>query len=412
MRLRLLSVLACCLSLLAPRGAVAAPIVIDASRAATLPREAGGPGPGICATAVHLSADDALTSTAAAQFYLDQPVGTNQVDDKTRFMAPTVNFHNSDPAALTDYPNAAPLPFSSLSGSPKRGNDRDLAMRVRGYVNITRAGIFTFAVLADDGYSLSIGALSILQSSSLNASLRDSQQVEFGAAGLYPLELVYFKNRGPAVLDLAVSARADAEVRMYNQTLGPGFQLVNQTGQVALYPTLAGTTDCTECTTDASCGAGAGRYCGNGVCQSCILSNHCGASCVSCDRTGQVCTNGQCVGCTYDLQCGVGKTCDIAFGQCIPRPALTYGGGCSATRSTGSDASPAGLFLLGLGALLTLRRGRWSFRPVAAASRSHPRGRPSGVGRGGVRAPVSAPRLGADADPAVRPGRYRRDRAA
>ena len=44
--------------------------------------------------------------------------------------------------------------------------------------------------------------------------------------------------------------------------------------------------------------------------------------------------------------------------------------------------------------------------------RGHPGRRPGGVGRGGVRAPVPAPRLGADADPAVRAGRYGRDRAA
>lgn len=367
-------VLLLALALVLPRTTEAAPIRIAASQAADYVRSVTAPGPGLCTSAVHLTTDDVLVSTAVAQTVLSQAVGMGAVDDSARFLAPLVHFRNSDAAALTDFPNPAALPFARLQTSPKPGNDRNLALRARGYIHIYRAGIFTFSVLADDGYSLSLAGVPIIASTATGYSLRDSRQVDFESAGLYAIELTYFQNQGPAVLQLTVANRADAEVQSFGQGLGPGFVLANSTAESALYPAIAGATDCRECTSDASCGTGAGLYCGDGLCQKCITNSHCGPACQSCSRGGQICLNGACAPCTADEQCGPGNTCDGQNGQCIRRPELTYSGGCQiATRSSGDasarGASGSGLvmslaFLLGL--FLLLRRA--SFRRTSSAA--------------------------------------------
>src|SRR5262245_6821287 len=52
-RLPLYFLVACSISLLTPRSAASAPIVIDPCRSAAAPLGQGGPGSGFCATAVH-----------------------------------------------------------------------------------------------------------------------------------------------------------------------------------------------------------------------------------------------------------------------------------------------------------------------------------------------------------------------
>lgn len=347
-----------------PRSATAAPISIPASLAADYVHSVEAPGPGLCASAVHLNTDDVLVNVSVARAALGQAVGTGYVDDSVRFVAPVIHFRNSDPAASTDYPSPAALPFARLAGAPKVGDDRNIAMRARGYINIYRAGIFTFSVLADDGYSLLVAGVPILSSTVTGYSLRDSRQVDFAAPGFYAIELTYFQNGGPAAVQLAVANRADAEVQQFGQSLGPSFVLANSTSQSALFPAIAGATDCTECQSDASCGAGRGLYCGNGICQKCILNSHCGPSCQVCSSSGQVCVAGACAPCTFDEQCGPGNACDVPNGQCIPRPTLTYSGGCqlAATRAPQSDDTSRGWLWLVPGLALILALRRYSFR--------------------------------------------------
>ena len=264
MRPRLLTLFVYCLLLPAAHRAAAVPIVIPANRVASALRTDAPTG--ICTTSVHVTNDAALTRVTDAALYLDQAVGQSIVDDKITFRYNTFNFHNSDPAAVTDFPSPAALPFTNQQGTPKLGNDKDIAMRVRGYVNIKHAGTYTFAVLADDGYSLSIAGTPVLASSTTNQSVRDSKQVQFAAAGLYAIQMIYFKATGPAVLDLAVSLRADVEVNAFPQSLGPNFVLADTA--TPLYTAAAGISDCTECPGtpgDTTCGAN--KVCLSMVCR-------------------------------------------------------------------------------------------------------------------------------------------------
>lgn len=371
-----------CLLLLTPCAALlslhvdAAPVVIPPDRAAAPPRT--DPGSGVCATAVHLSADGILTGVDVARFYLTRPPGAEGVDGRITTRYATVQLRNGADGAQTDHEGALPLPFSSVPGAPSAGNDRNIALRVRGYVNITRPGTYTFGVLANDGFSLAIGGEQVLRSTYTDVSLRDSRQVSFGAVGLYPIDLVYFQKDGPAVLELTRADQEDAEVASAPGRLPATFRPLAAS---ALYSAAVGASPaCTECGEDAACGAGTGQYCRDGLCQGCNIASRCGAACQpcsgdtpvchgmrcvacsaddtsACDRQGLLCAENRCVRCVSDSQCGEGRTCDTAFGQCIKTPGTQYGGGCSAAGGgPGGAGACGGLLVLWL--LLLLRRRR------------------------------------------------------
>ena len=319
-------------SALVPREAAAVPIVVTAAQAAAAAKSEAGTG--VCVTAVHLSSFNTLTDPTVAGFYVGQPVGMSNVDGKISLPVSTVNFHNGDPKAIADFANPQPLPFSSLAGAARPGNDQNIALRARGYLNVQSPAVYTFGVQADDGYRLLVGGAQIMQSMFTGASLHDSRQVRFLAAGLYPIELVYFQQTGAAVIGLAKSSLpADVEVASATAALPMTFQPL---AGAELFPALAGQPSCSECRNDADCGPSGGQYCRDGLCQGCLVSARCGASCMPCpaslpacggtqcvecsptdthvcDAQGNLCINNVCTGCTADDQCGTGKICDHRF---------------------------------------------------------------------------------------------------
>ena len=381
------------LAALSPRESLAAPIVVTPAQAAAAAKSVDGTG--ACATAVHLSSFNTLTSPGVAAFYVSQSPGMSTVDGKLSLTVSTVNYRNGDPKAISDFPGARPLPFSSLAGSPKAGNDQNIAMRVRGYLNVRSAATYTFGLQADDGYRLSIGGVLILQSTVTGASLHDSRQVQFTGPGLYPLELVYFQQTGPGVLALASSPRVDVEVAATPTALPASFQLV---GASELFTALVGQGSCRECQVDADCGVNAGQYCRDGLCQGCLVGARCGASCTACpaalpacsgtqcsecspedthvcDLKGFLCINNTCTPCISDAQCATGQICDSAFGQCIARPDIQYSGGCSSTPAGPGSGSGALLAALLVGLFFFGERTRSRAAGQAVSDRPRPRRR-------------------------------------
>ncbi len=329
----------------------AAPVQIPAASSAANPRrDLGG---GLCGSAVHLTLPGVLTSVDAARAFLSPAAGMANIDDRLTTRFAYLNFINSVDNARSDIANPEPLPFSPLSSAQKPSDGQNIAMRLRGYMNIPRAGIYTFGVQADDGYSLVIAGTPISQSTTNDVSLRDSRQVQFAAPGLYSIELTYYQNRSQAVLALVRSSQADLELRASPTPFPSSFTLIEQT---SLYSAVAGSSSCSECTADADCTT-SGQYCGAGLCQDCNNSRHCGASCTPCSADKPICSNGSCGPCTSDLQCLDGQICDTALGACTARPELQFAGGCSAgaqASSTGAaGASPAPLLAF-FGLLLSL----------------------------------------------------------
>lgn len=341
----------------------AAPVVIRGSQASGNPRRDSGQG--LCSSAVHLNAANMLSNVSAATFFLSQPVGMNNVDDKLTRAVPMVNFTNDDSGASSDFSSPLLLPFSSRAAAPNPNDGQNIAMRVRGYINIKKAGVYTFGVQADDGYALSIAGVPIVQSTQTDVALRDSQQVQFDRPGLYSVQLTYFQQSAGAVLSLARSDQQDVELRSSTTRFPQSFALVPQSD---LHSAVAGTSSCTECSVDADCGSG--QYCGAGLCQGCADSSHCGASCSACPSDKPICNGTSCGPCTSDLQCLEGQICDSALGGCVPRPSLQFAGGCSAglgTDAQGRSAASSLALLMGLFALLffSKRKQGWAAPPSA-----------------------------------------------
>lgn len=375
------------LAALTPQESLAAPIVVTPAQAAAAAKS--GAGTGACATAVHLASFNTLTSPGVAAFYVSQSPGMSSVDGKISLPVSVVNFRNADPKAVSDFQGAQPLPFSSLAGSPKAGNDQNIAMRVRGYLNVRDAATYTFGVQADDGYRLSIGGILILQSTVTGASLHDSRQVQFTGPGLFSLELVYFQQTGPGVVALARAPRVDVEVTATPTALPASFKLVDAS---ELFSALVGTGSCRECQVDADCGANAGQYCRDGLCQGCLVGARCGASCTTCpaglpacsgtqcsecspedthvcDLKGWLCINNACTPCISDAQCATGQICDSAFGQCIARPRIQYSGGCSSAPAAPGPGSGALLAALLAGLFFFAKRERSRAASQAVSNR-------------------------------------------
>ena len=355
--------LALVVAALLPRGAFAAPVVIGPAQAAAVAKS--GAGMGACATAVHLSSFNTLTNPGVAAFYVSQASGSSSIDGKISLAINAVNFRNGDPKTVADFSGAQPLPFSSLPGAAQPGNNQNIAMRVRGYLNVRSAATYTFGVQADDGYRLSIGGILISQSTATGASLHDSRQVQFTGSGLYPIELVYFQQTGPGVVALARAPGIDVEVSSTPTALPASFKLLDPAD---LFTALVGKGSCGECQVDADCGAGSGQYCRDGLCQGCLVGSHCGATCMQCptelpacsgtqctecsaedthvcDLKGLLCINNACTPCSSDSQCETGKICDSAFGQCIVRPNIQYSGGCSSAPAAAAAAGSGALFV-------------------------------------------------------------------
>lgn len=342
--------------------AEAAPVVIGGSQASGNPRRDSGQG--LCTSAVHLNAANMLTNVSAATFYLSQPVGMNNVDNKLTRPVPMVHFTNGAATASSDFASPQLLPFSAFTAAPSPSDGQNLAMRVRGYINVKKAGIYTFGVQADDGYALSIAGVPIIASSQTDVALRDSQPVQFDRPGMYSVQLTYFQQSGPAVLSLVRSDQLEAEQRSSTTRFPASYSVVPQSD---LHSAVAGTSSCTECGADADCGGG--QYCGAGLCQGCADSSHCGPSCSACPAEKPICDGSSCGPCTSDLQCLEGQICDSALGGCIPRPSLQFAGGCSA--GLGADpqspsSAPTLALLMGLLALLFFsRRARSSLGETA-----------------------------------------------
>ncbi|HNN94387.1 MAG TPA: thrombospondin type 3 repeat-containing protein [Pseudomonadota bacterium] len=327
---------------------LAAPVAIPSQSAVAIPRR--DVGSGLCANAVHLTMSNALTSVDAARAYLSPSAGMTNIDDRLTTRLAYLNFINNVDNARSDLPNPEPLPFSPVASAQKPSDGQNVAMRLRGYMNIAKAGIYTFGVQADDGFSLLIGGTPISQSTTNDVSLRYSRQVQFSTPGLYSVELTYYQNRSQAVLMVARSPQADLEVSASTTPFPASFQLIEQT---SLFSAVAGTSACSECAADTDCTNG-GEYCGAGICQACNNSRHCGASCTPCSADKPICNGGTCGPCTSDLQCLDGQICDTARGGCITRPDLQFAGGCSAG-SPDATASRSGAPLLALlGVVLSL----------------------------------------------------------
>ena len=305
------------------------------AKAATARKDVGD---GLCATVVHVQ-DPAIGMVPYSS--VDEAIGTlnktsTRVTEDARISAPysRVNFKNNEPVAIGDFPDDLLFPFSDNPGASPPGNDRNFVVRLRGYINIDPPDLKdpnalsrTMGLFADDGARLSIGgALVTVPDVDQRLASRRIRQVQYGSAGLYPIELVYYQNGSNAVLELSQSDVLVPENTKLTNLRDLGFTLVgsprpNLFVNTELYTAREGSApSCTECSNDSACGRG--NYCvkdwgstpPEGLCQQCNVPDHCGPDCRICTGNTKLCHQGACVQCTADTDCAAGETCDD--GEC------------------------------------------------------------------------------------------------
>jgi outer membrane exchange protein TraA len=348
---------------LSPALSSAQPLPIPATAKVAAPRK--DLGDGLCATVVHVqdpaigqvpfsSIDDALGS-------LNQSSSRLTEDARKSRSYSLINFKNNEPVAIGDFPDDVLFPYSDNAGATPPGNDRNFAVRLRGYINVDAdnlAGLQrTIGLFADDGARLQIGgALVTAPDVDQRLSSRRIRQVNYGAAGLYPIELVYYQNGSNAVLELSESDQWVPENTKLTNLRELGFTLIgaprpNLFVNTELYTARAGSVpSCVECRDDATCGKG--NYCvkdfgptpPEGLCQECNVSDHCGPDCRACGGTSRICHQGSCVQCLSDADCSLGDRCNATIHSCeTPIQDWRYVGGCSASGPAGGSGLSAGL---------------------------------------------------------------------
>lgn len=343
---------------LVPR-ALAAPITVSASGAAAQARsDVGG---GVCGTAVLFKTQATpLAQLSDAMALLNKaPNDANILDRRSRIFG-NLNFRNSDLLAIGDFtaPDAADalFPYSNSASADPPGIDTNIALRLRGYLNIKdnlSGSPMTFGLNCDDACSLTIATQAIIPLADVRISTRFTKQVIFQAPGLYPLEIVYFQNASAAFLEWSRALSAEPEGSQINSLDVSTFQIVPPTD---LFAAITDTNvACQECGAPGMTCA-TGSYCGDGLCQRCTLPDHCGPSCITCPAEARLCRAGQCVECASSADCGVGRLCDTATGQCKHSVDAMNGGsvsvGCQCqTGGAQNSGSSAWLVLAVVGAV-------------------------------------------------------------
>lgn len=297
----------------------AAPIELDKSSSVADVRH--DPGTGICGSAVHFQAQaQPLTMTSQAAALLDLPFTDASILGHYAGLFDSTNLRNASPGAAGDF--TAPafpdsfIPFSADPAAVPQGMDTNVALRLRGYVNVQGPrsdGAITFGLSCNDACALRIGGTDIIGAADLAASGRATRQVIFHAPGLYPAEIMYFQNDAAAYLEWTRALSAEPEGPQLSPLDPAKFQPI-PTGEL-FSASVGSNPGCQECGAPGqSCASG--NYCGQGLCQACNVAQHCGPSCQTCVAPASLCSAGRCVECTADDMCQLGTLCD--GGRCLP----------------------------------------------------------------------------------------------
>ncbi|MCU0687777.1 MAG: PA14 domain-containing protein, partial [Polyangiaceae bacterium] len=232
--------------LLVSPAAWAAPVLsVPASAKLSEPR--AGVGEGFCARFVKSSSD--LNTIASALNLLDgltgapdEPANGGAGISNFLVLAPMADFHdaqNSVTGWQAPYNNLFPWTSATLAGATRACTSHQpasggtyvadyFAMRLRGEINVTSAGIKTFATRTDDGYRLSVGGLQAVQYDTPRSTYVDTARVSFAEPGVYAIEYVYYEQAGKAVFEAFF---ADQEITFTNGAIaspaGSGSDLVS-----------------------------------------------------------------------------------------------------------------------------------------------------------------------------------------
>jgi outer membrane exchange protein TraA len=345
MHRRLLLVLICCLAGSIPAPGARAQVLIDKGQAVAAARR--DVGTGACGSFIQYKSQGAPPqSRQDAEALLNKPASdTMAIERRLSRLVERVNLRNGQTGFVEgDFTGAMNVdqyfPYSASPMADPGGRDVEIAMRLRGYFNVSSelAGkTVSFALNCDDFCSLRIGQIEVVPGIHITRSQRVVKQVLFNEPGLYPIEMIYFQTAGAAYLEWALSGSAEKECEQFctdsladPQVYGGRFSLVPTE---RLYSSIVGESRACQ-----ECGAGAaecssGRYCGDGLCQDCNVADHCGPTCARCPADARICSAGACVQCTRDSQCGA-LVCEE--GRCVQPKRCTGNGECKSYQNCDS----------------------------------------------------------------------------
>ena len=327
---RLILPLLCCFAGLGST-AIAAPITLDKNDAVAEARR--DPGSGICGSVTKfVNQPTPLVAIPEAEALLNKPNGDPNVAGRTARLFQNMNFSvgvgsEADFKPPTFNDDLFPYCLDPMA-MPMGTDDNNIAMRIRGYLNITNTmggNPQTIALKCDDACILRLGKSKkvITETNDDNPQLtgRRARWVIFKDPGLYPVELVYFQNSTTGYLEWS-QARASVfngdDVSVDNVNWGQQMGQFKPLTGAELFSAIVGSNPaCIECGAPGM-DCTSGNYCGDGLCQSCNLPDHCGPTCMTCPADRRVCSAGKCVQCTSDAQCPAGSTYNTATGTCNP----------------------------------------------------------------------------------------------
>lgn len=89
-------------------------------------------------------------------------------------------------------------------GLPPEGPPEDFALRMRGFIEVPRTGLYTFYLTSDDGSILWIGDSRVIDNDGLHGAQTERVHVAL-EAGPHPIEVQFFQHLGGSALELEVA---------------------------------------------------------------------------------------------------------------------------------------------------------------------------------------------------------------
>jgi hypothetical protein len=106
----------------------------------------------------------------------------------------------SDSSTMTQFLNGHASTFSYTSANQPTSIDHS-AIVLNGYIAITQTGTYNFNLGSDDGSSLTIGGVSVINNDNDHGFTNNTGQATFSQTGLYAISLMYFEDSGSTALD-------------------------------------------------------------------------------------------------------------------------------------------------------------------------------------------------------------------
>jgi cysteine-rich repeat protein len=177
---------------------------------------------GFCTFWAKGNAGGVPSTTAQTIALIDNGTNRASPDESFRSLLPIMDFDDGLANAITPVANSVTAPWTNAgarvctshaagtnSGTGNYTQFENTGVRARGNLHITTPGTKTVFVNTDDGYSLRIGGVVVVQFDDNRGTQTDSRRFSVSQPGIYPIEFIYWEQGGAAVAEVGF---ADGEI--------------------------------------------------------------------------------------------------------------------------------------------------------------------------------------------------------